>query len=129
MKKQILIVDDARLMRQIIISSISNSSNYDIHEAKNGHDAVALYQSFRPDLVTMDITMEKMNGVEAAKEIFRINPAAKIIMITSLGQEKLLSECIEAGVSDFIVKPFTRARVSAAVFNALKGVPIEMSIK
>ncbi|NQT24963.1 response regulator [candidate division KSB1 bacterium] len=115
----IMIVDDARLMRNIIKNSIQEDSDHRILEAENGHQAVELYKKEKPDIVTMDITMEEKNGVEAAKEILEYDSNAKIIMVTSLGQEKLLQECIEAGVSDYIVKPFTKERIISSVENTV----------
>lgn len=116
---KILIVDDARLMRNIIRTALLENGDYKILEAVNGKDAVELYKSEQPDIVTMDITMEEKNGVDAAKEILAFDPNAKIIMVTSLGQEKLLQECVEAGISDYIVKPFTKERITSSVVNSL----------
>ena len=117
----IMIVDDARLMRNIIKNTLNEKAEHQILEAENGNRAVELYKENRPDIVTMDITMEEKNGVEAAREILEFDPDAKIIMVTSLGQEKLLQECIEAGVSDYIVKPFTMDRIISSVDNTLNN--------
>lgn len=116
-----MIVDDARLMRNIIKNTLNEKAEHQILEAENGNRAVELYKENRPDIVTMDITMEEKNGVEAAREILEFDPDAKIIMVTSLGQEKLLQECIEAGVSDYIVKPFTKDRIISSVDNTLNN--------
>ncbi|MBN1782473.1 response regulator [bacterium] len=118
---KIMIVDDARLMRNIIRNALNENEEYKIVEATNGKEAVELYKREQPDIVTMDITMEEKNGVEAAKEILEYDANAKIIMVTSLGQEKLLQECVEAGVSDYIVKPFTKERIMSSVSNSLKN--------
>lgn len=118
---KIMIVDDARLMRNIIRTALQENGDYKILEAQNGNDAVELYKQEQPDIVTMDITMEEKNGVDAAKEILKFDPNAKIIMVTSLGQEKLLKECVEAGVSDYIVKPFTKERIVSSVANSLSS--------
>jgi two-component system, chemotaxis family, chemotaxis protein CheY len=116
---KILIVDDAKLMRNIIRNILTEAASHKILEAENGREAVARYKAERPDIVTMDITMEEQNGVEAAKEILAFDKNARIIMVTSLGQEKLLQECIKAGVSDYIVKPFSKERILASVINSL----------
>jgi two-component system chemotaxis response regulator CheY len=116
---KILIVDDAKLMRNIIRTALQENGNFKIVEAQNGKDAVILYKKEKPDIVTMDITMEEKNGVDAAKEILEFDPDAKIIMVTSLGQEKLLQECVKAGVSDYIVKPFSKERITSSVLNSL----------
>ena len=117
--QKILIVDDARLMRNIIKNSIQEKGPYNILEAENGNVAIDLYKDEQPDIVTMDITMEEKNGVETAKEILAYDASAKIIMVTSLGQERLLKECIEIGIKDYIVKPFTKERIVSAVTNCL----------
>ena len=118
---KILIVDDAKLMRDIIQHVLTEIGQFEIIIAHNGKDAVQLYKKHNPDLVTMDITMEEKNGVDAAKEILEFDPEAKIIMVTSLGQEKLLQECVKAGVSDYIVKPFSKERITSSVLNSLSA--------
>ncbi len=117
----ILIVDDAKLMRSMIKNILIKSGEYNIMEAEDGESALELYRATHPDLVTLDITMDIKNGVDAAREIFKLNPAAKVIMITALGQEEFLKQCVSLGVSDFIVKPFTRDRILAAVSGALNN--------
>lgn len=116
---KILIVDDAKLMRGMIKNALSKVPDLMILEASNGEDGVQLFHATQPDLVTMDITMDLKNGVDAAKEILKSDPKAKIIMVTALGQENLLKECIAAGVQDFIVKPFSAERIQAAVSKVL----------
>ena len=117
---KILIVDDAKLMRGIIKNALKDIPDLVILEAANGEDAIQLFNATKPDLITMDITMDLKNGVDAAKEILNSDPSAKIIMVTALGQENLLKECIEAGVQDFIVKPFSAERIQAAVSKILE---------
>jgi two-component system chemotaxis response regulator CheY len=80
-------------------------------EADNGVEAVRLYQEIRPDLTTMDIVMPQMDGITALREILGLDPGAKIVMCSALGQEALINEAIEAGARDFIVKPFHPGRV------------------
>lgn len=117
---KILIVDDAALMRTMIKNALLNENKEHILvEARNGEESVELYKVIKPDLVTMDITMDIKNGVEAAKDILAYDKNAKIIMITALGQEEYLKECIGAGVKDFIVKPFTKERVISSVNKVL----------
>jgi two-component system, chemotaxis family, chemotaxis protein CheY len=119
---KILIVDDAKLMRGIIKGAFTGMPDWTILEASNGEDAIQLYKATKPDLVTMDITMDYKNGVEASREILAVDPEARIVMITALGQENLLKECIEMGVKDFIVKPFTKERVISAASKILNTV-------
>ncbi len=118
--RKILIVDDASLMRSMIKGALlSEDKEITVLEAKNGDEAIELYKVTKPDLVTMDITMDIKNGVDAAKEILQLDKNAKIIMITALGQEEYLKECVAMGVKDFIVKPFTKERIIAAVTKTL----------
>jgi two-component system chemotaxis response regulator CheY len=117
---KVLIADDAKLMRDIIQDVVAEIGQFEIIIAHNGKDAVQLYKKHKPDLVTMDITMEEKNGLEATEEIVQFDPAAKIIVVTALGQEKLLNACLATGARDFIVKPFTRERILSAVRNCLE---------
>lgn len=115
---RILIVDDAKFMR-ITLSNILKGEHEIVGEAENGREAVRLYEELNPDLVTMDITMPEMSGVEAVKEIRSKAPQAKIIMCSAMGQRKMMVEAIEAGAKDFIVKPFDGARVLEAINKVL----------
>jgi two-component system, chemotaxis family, chemotaxis protein CheY len=117
--KKILIVDDAKLMRNIIKNTLLEHERHEIIEAQNGEEAVSMYKDQRPDLVTMDITMEHRNGLDAAREILAYDRDARIIMVTAVGQEKMLMECVNAGVSDYIVKPFSKERIASSITKAL----------
>jgi two-component system, chemotaxis family, chemotaxis protein CheY len=115
MAKRILITDDALFMR-VTLKNILSSNGYEIvGEAGNGVEAVKLYQQLKPDLVTMDITMPEMDGIEALKEIKKIDPNATVVMCTAMGQKNMVVEAIQAGAKDFIVKPFQPDRVLEAV--------------
>jgi two-component system chemotaxis response regulator CheY len=117
---KVLVVDDAKIMRNILKKTITERySDFHIIEARDGHDAIDLYKKEKPSLVTMDITMERKNGLDAAKEILEIDKNAKIVMVTSLGQEKMLSECVRVGVRDYIVKPFSKERILSSISTAL----------
>jgi two-component system chemotaxis response regulator CheY len=116
----ILIVDDAAFMRMMIKDILTKNGHAVVGEAKTGKEAVDMYFSLKPDLVTMDITMPEMNGIEAVKEIRSKDPAAKIIMCSAMGQQAMVIDAIQAGAKDFIVKPFQPARVLDAVGKALK---------
>ena len=122
---KILIADDAKLMRDIIQHVLTEIGQFEIIIAHNGKDAVQLYKKHHPDLVTMDITMEEKNGLEATQEILQFDPAAKIIVVTALGQEKLLNACLASGARDFIVKPFTRERILSAIRNCMEEESVE----
>ena len=111
---KILIVDDAAFMRMMIKDILTKNGYEVVAEAANGVEAVELYKSHQPDLVTMDITMPEMDGIEV-KQIKAVNPAAKVIMCSAMGQQSMVMDAIKAGANDFIVKPFQADRVLEAV--------------
>jgi len=90
-----------------------------VGEAGTGLEAVELYKELRPSLVTMDIVMPDMGGIEAVREIMRFDPEAKVVMCSAMGQQSLMVEAIEAGAKDFVVKPFQPSRVVEAARRAL----------
>lgn len=112
---KILIVDDAAFMRMMIKDILTKNGYEVVAEAANGLQAVELYKAHQPDLVTMDITMPEMDGIEAVKQIKAVNPAAKVIMCSAMGQQSMVMDAIKAGANDFIVKPFQADRVLEAV--------------
>lgn len=115
MDKKVLVVDDAAFMRMMIKDILTEVDFEVVGEAKNGMEAVELYKEYRPDLVTMDITMPEMDGITAIEEIRKENPEAKILVCSAMGQQSMVVEAIEAGAQDFIVKPFQEERVLEAV--------------
>ncbi|MFJ7755191.1 response regulator [Peribacillus muralis] len=116
---RILIVDDAKFMRMTLSNILSKAGHEVIGEGENGKEAIELYRNLQPDLVTMDITMPLMSGVDAVKEIKKEFQAAKVIMCSAMGQQKMVVEAIEAGAKDFIVKPFDESRVVDAINRGL----------
>ncbi|MCL6443216.1 MAG: response regulator [Alicyclobacillus sp.] len=117
---KILVVDDAAFMR-MMIKDILVSHGYEIAgEAADGEQAVERYRELRPDLVTMDITMPNVDGIEATKRIRAIDPYARIVVCSAMGQQAMVLEAIQAGAKDFIVKPFQIERVISAVEKALR---------
>jgi two-component system chemotaxis response regulator CheY len=119
MKKRILVVDDAAIIR-LMLSKIIVSDEYEVvGEAGNGTEAVQKYEELRPDLVTMDITMPDMDGIQAVKEIKKIDPNAKIVMCSAMGQKMMVLEAIEAGAASFIVKPFDEQKVKEVIKRTL----------
>ena len=120
---KVMIVDDALFMRKML-SDILKKEGFEIcAEAENGKDAVDKYQQLKPDVVTMDIVMPKVNdidGIGAVKEIIKNDPGAKIIMVSAMGQHSLVVEAIQAGAKDFITKPFQPSRVLEAINRILK---------
>ncbi len=119
MSHRILIVDDAAFMRMMIKEILSKNGYTIVGEAGDGAQAVEKYKEFTPDLVTMDITMPEMDGITAVKEIRKINPNAKIIMCSAMGQQAMVIDAIQAGAKDFIVKPFQADRVLEAIRKTL----------
>lgn len=119
MGKRILIVDDAAFMRMMIKNIVVKNGYEVVGEAENGRDAVELYRQHKPDLVTMDITMPEMNGIEGVKAIRDIDPKANIIMCSAMGQQAMVMEAIQAGAKDFIVKPFQQDRILQAIERVL----------
>lgn len=120
MAKTILVVDDAAFMR-MMIRDILAKEGYTIHEAVNGRDAIEKYDEVRPDLVTMDITMPEMNGIEALNEIRGMDPKARVLMVSAMGQQKMIVEALEAGAMDFLVKPFQPTKVLETVKKCLQS--------
>ena len=112
---KVLIVDDAAFMRMMIKDILEKNGFEVVGEANNGIKAVELYKVEKPDVVTMDITMPDMDGIEAVKAIRVIDPAAKIIMCSAMGQQSMVMDAIRAGAKDFIVKPFQADRVLEAI--------------
>ncbi|MED1472543.1 response regulator [Bacillus salipaludis] len=117
---RILIVDDKSLMRNTLKAIFTKTDHVVVGEAENGMEAIQLFKELKPDMVTMDITMPEMSGLEAIKVIRRDFPEAKVIMCSAMGQQKIIMEAIEAGAKDFIVKPFDDCRVMEALNRALK---------
>lgn len=119
MSKRVLIVDDAAFMR-MMIKNVLTQNGYEVAgEASNGQEALVLYEKVKPDLVTLDITMPEMDGIQTLKELLRIDPSANVIMVTAMGQQQLVIEAIQVGAKDFVVKPFQPDRLIEAVRKAM----------
>lgn len=117
--KRVLVVDDAIFMRTMI-SDILKQAGYEVvGEAGTGVEAVQKYKETKPDLVTMDIVMPDMGGIDAVREIMKVDPSARILMCSAMGQQGLVVEAIQAGARDFVVKPFQPSRVLEAVQRVL----------
>lgn len=112
---KVLIVDDAAFMRMILKNILIQNGHKITGEAENGQKAIEHYKQHRPDIVTMDITMPDMNGITAVEKIKKIDPDAKIIMCSAMGQQAMVLDAVKAGAKDFIVKPFEKERVIDAV--------------
>lgn len=116
---KILIADDAKFMRITLSTMLSKDNHEIIGEAVNGEEAIKLFKKLHPDLITMDITMPIVNGIDAIKEIIKLDHEAKIIVCSAMGQQKVVVEAIEAGAKDFIVKPFDEHSVLATINRVL----------
>ncbi|MFN6991615.1 MAG: chemotaxis protein CheY [Fervidobacterium sp.] len=117
---RVLVVDDAAFMRMMLKDILTKAGHEVVGEAANGVEAVEKYKELKPDVVTMDITMPEMNGIDAIKEIKKFDPNATVIVCSAMGQQAMVIEAIQAGAKDFIVKPFQAARVVEAVQKVLK---------
>ncbi|OZU90224.1 two-component system response regulator [Virgibacillus indicus] len=117
---KVLVVDDAKFMR-ITLASILEKENHEIiGEAENGKDAIELYKKLRPELVTMDITMPVMDGIDAIRGIMAFDSNATVIVCSAMGQQKVVVEAIESGAKDFIVKPFEENHIFETIARVLK---------
>ncbi len=111
---KILVVDDAAFMR-MKCAKLLTDNGYEVVEADTGTQALEKYQASHPDGVLLDITMPDMDGLTALKELKRIDPNARVAMVTAMGQQSIVMEALKAGACDFVVKPFDAARVLGAV--------------
>jgi len=117
--RTVLICDDALFMRTMVGDILQQAGFEIIGEAETGVQAVEKYRTLRPDLVTMDIVMPDMGGIDAVREITKDDPSARILMCSAMGQQALVVEAIQAGAKDFVVKPFQPSRVLEAVTRIL----------
>lgn len=109
--KKVLIVDDALFMRNLLRDTFENDGWEVVGEAENGLEAIEKYRECKPDLVTLDIVMPEMNGLDALLKIIEYDPEAVIVMCSALGQEKIVMDAIKSGAKDFIIKPFQESQV------------------
>jgi two-component system, chemotaxis family, chemotaxis protein CheY len=116
---RVLVVDDAAFMRKMVTDALTKGGHEVVGEAGNGVEAISQFQSLKPDLMTLDITMPEKDGLAALADIMAADPAAKVVMCSALGQESKVLEAIKLGAKDFVVKPFQPDRVIEAVGKAL----------
>lgn len=117
---KILVVDDAAFMRMMLKDILVKGGHEVVGEAANGFEAIKQYNELNPDLVTMDITMPEMEGIEAVRRIREGDPNATVIMCSAMGQQGMVVEAIKAGAKDFVVKPFQAERVLEAIASLTK---------
>ncbi|MFD1175317.1 response regulator [Paenibacillus puldeungensis] len=120
MMRKILIVDDTAFMRFVMKGIIEEIGEFEVVEAKNGMEAITAYQQHKPVLVTMDITMPEMDGITAVRNIKAVDPQARIIICSAMGQQAMVVDAIKAGARGFLVKPFDREAVIRSIVNMLQ---------
>ena len=120
---KILVVDDSLMMRKTIRSILEKAGHSVVAESGDGEKALADYETFLPDLMTLDITMPGKNGIEVTKEIIRLHPEANIVMVSALGQKRMVFEAIESGAKNFIMKPVTAETLLSVIDLALAKEP------
>ncbi len=121
MQKTVLIVDDISFVRKTL-SDILTAAHYQVvGEASDGAEAVNLYAQLRPDIVTMDVVMPMMSGIDATRRIIKADKHAKVIIISAMGQENLVMEAINVGAKDYILKPFSTEDILKTVERTLQG--------
>ena len=116
---RVLVVDDAAFMRKMVSDALAKAGHEVIGEACNGVEAVESFRALKPELTTLDITMPEKDGLQALGDIMTLDPNARVIMCSALGQESKVMESIKLGARDFVVKPFKAERVQEAVAKAL----------
>lgn len=115
---RVLVVDDAAFMRKLVSDALTQGGHEVVGEASNGVEAVERFKELAPEVTTLDITMPEKDGLTALTEILALDPSARVIMCSALGQESKVLEAIKAGAKDFVVKPFQPERVLDAVAKA-----------
>jgi len=120
-EKKILIIDDASFMRTVLKDIVKgNSLATEVIEAADGIEGVKAYQTHKPDLVTMDVNMPRADGIQALRAIMKIDPTAKVIMVTSIEQKQIVQDAMKIGARDYIVKPFDRSNVGLVINKVLR---------
>ena len=118
---RILVVDDASFMRNVLKDIIkSNGLASEIFEAGDGIEGVKAFQKIKPDLVTMDVNMPRADGIQALRAILKIDPQAKVIMITSVEEKHIVQDAIKLGARDYVVKPFDRSNVPLVINKVIR---------
>jgi two-component system chemotaxis response regulator CheY len=118
---KILVVDDAAFMRMMVKNILSANGHEIVGEAGDGVQSLEKYEQLKPDLVTMDIVMPQLDGIEATKEIVRSHPNARIVMCTAVGQQGKVLEAMKAGAKGYIIKPFQAPKVIEEINNVLNS--------
>ena len=123
----VLIVDDSRTSRKILRGILEENGHVIVDEAVNGQEGVQKFQACKPDVVTMDITMPVLDGMEALKMIKALKPEAKVIMVTKKKKKNKMIDCIKMGADDFLTKPFDKAEIAIVVASIIAIPPVGCS--
>jgi two-component system, chemotaxis family, chemotaxis protein CheY len=123
MSRKVLVVDDVAFVRKTLSDLLTQAGYQVVGEATDGTDAVAKYTQLRPDLVTMDVVMPQMSGIEATKKIIKLDKDARVVIISAMGQENLVMEAINVGAKDYVLKPFSAQDVLKTIERAMSGEP------
>ncbi len=119
-KTTFVITDDAIFMRTLLRKIIEQGEDYEVlGEASNGREAIEAAAKYKPDILTLDITMPELDGIQAVPEILKASPKTSIIMVSAMGQQSMVIEAIKQGAKDFVVKPFEKSRVFQSIKNVL----------
>ncbi len=121
----IMIVDDSKFTRKMLSDILTERGHQIIGEAENAKEAVELYERLKPDLVTLDIIMPEVEGTDticALKAMKKVNPKVRVVIVSAMGQQEVVEECIQAGAKDFIVKPIQPSNVAGVIESVLSGV-------
>ncbi len=124
MARTAMICDDAQFMRAVIKQVLIEKGFEVVGEAESGQEAIERYAELKPDLVTMDVVMPGMSGIEAVRAIIRHDPAARVVVCSAVGQKKLIVEALEAGARSFVVKPFQPQQLMEVVEQAFDAVEV-----
>lgn len=121
---KILVVDDSALVRMKCAKLLSGNG-YEVIEARNGVEAIEKYKECKPDGVLLDIIMPEMHGITALREIRKIDPVAKVVMLTAMGQRNMVMGALQEGARDFVIKPFREGRVLDTVQKLLSNTHLD----
>jgi two-component system chemotaxis response regulator CheY len=121
MSKSVLIVDDVAFVRKTLSEMLTAADYHVVGEAQDGVQAIEMFSRLRPDIVTMDIVMPKLSGIDATRQIMKKDKDARIVIITAIGQENFVMEAINVGARDYILKPFKSDEVLRTLERVLLG--------